>query len=154
MFKMYPNSHSTDTRTELMDPWTSPSEVWEQHLGMVLAGEPWGDMQDPHICIEADPQSKMHGVPSHARDQILPAYLIMPFALWKKKLKVLGLFHGISLFFIMQRFCKMVSWDQPFIALITKGVCRRLYYKTDTWRGKQLPSETMFVPFPFKLLFL
>ena len=32
-------------------------------------------MQDPHICIEADPLSKMHGVPSHARDRIQEPYL-------------------------------------------------------------------------------
>ena len=151
---MSPNSHSTDTRTELVDPlnisiWGVRAAPWNVPCRWTLRGY----AGSPYMHRGWPPCRKCMAFQVMQETRFCQHTCIMPFALWNKKLKVSGLFHEISLFFIMQRFCKIVSWDQPFIALINQGVCRRLYCKIDTWRGKQLPSETMFVPFPFELLF-
>ena len=75
-------------------------------------------MQDPQICIEADPLSKMHGVPSHARDQILPAYLHHAFCPLEEEVKSL----------------RFVSWNIIVFhhaTLLLNGVMRSTFHCPD-----------------------
>lgn len=103
-------------------------------------------MQDPHICIEADPLSKMHGVPSHPRDRILPAYphhAVCPLEEVKS--------------------IRFVSWNitvfQPAV-LLENGIMRSTSVKAfviDYTLKQTLEAssfKTMFVPFPFVSLFI
>ena len=77
-------------------------------------------MHDPHICIEADPLSKMHGVPSHETDRIQQPYLHHGVCPLEEKVKRIR-FRRISLFFIMKCFWKMGLLDQP-VNPIASGV--------------------------------